>query len=444
MRETASIELWRAAAEAPPASAASARPARTDLPDGRKRKPPGRFSLTARGAGAATARPREALVRAVTRSGSPPGGRLLRSAPKRRGAEAAEELDLVPKLDAVFLVRAAAGLDHQRDRVRAACPVGVLDEVRVLRRDLRAADAVTLQAAGLEHPPRAQLVVRILEDAAERALVRRLRCLAPRVEIRDLRLDLLRRARIEPQLRLDDDLPVPEARVTVGQPELRRGEPAGAVRRCDEGADEDLRELAAVCPCVHPDAAAGRAGNRAGELEAAEPRAARLVQTDGVGRAATGSKQVALGVDLCERSAELQDERVRSLVGDQQVRPETDRCHLEVALGRPAEGLLHLADRLGTRECLRRAPRAESGEARELDPLLDVHASAPRMSDAARSTSPAPSVSTVSPLRAQDATMRAPSSTEGMNASRMPGRTCASSSTIRRPLTPGSGSSRAV
>ena len=50
---------------------------------------------------------------------------------------------------AELLARPAARLGHQRDRVLAARAARVLDEVRVLRRDLCSADPVALEAASL-------------------------------------------------------------------------------------------------------------------------------------------------------------------------------------------------------------------------------------------------------------------------------------------------------
>src|SRR5581483_7390779 len=114
--------------------------------------------------------------------------------------DVAEQLDLVHQLDAVLLARAPARLGDEREGVFGARATRVLDEVRVLGRDLRAADAVALEPAGLEHPPGAQLVVRVLEDAPERAPVRRLRILAARVQLAHCRLDLLGRPRRQPQL----------------------------------------------------------------------------------------------------------------------------------------------------------------------------------------------------------------------------------------------------
>src|SRR6266852_3683336 len=299
---------------------------------------------------------------------------------------------------------------------------------------------MALEPTRLEHPPRTQLVLRVLEDAAERAPVRRLRGLALRVQRAYNGLDLLRWSRMQAQLRLDDDLAVAQIRVAVREAELPRREPAGALGGRDERAPEHLREVAAVGAGVHPDAAANRAGDRAGELEAAEAGGARPVERNRVRGAAACAQEAVPRLGRRERTAELEDERVDARIGDEQVRAEPNRRDREVALGRPVEHL-HLGDRARPSKRVRRAARAEGGVAGEVDVLLDRHASASRSSGPARSTSPAPSVSTVSPARAQPATIRAASSTDGANASRIPGRTCASCSTISRPLTPGSGSS---
>ena len=95
-------------------------------------------------------------------------------------AKRPEKADLVLELEPEALVDAAAGLGHQRDRVRRGRPIRVLDEVRMPRRDQGAADPVALQAALLDQAARSLLGGRILEHAAERALRRRLRRLALR------------------------------------------------------------------------------------------------------------------------------------------------------------------------------------------------------------------------------------------------------------------------
>src|SRR5262249_20276696 len=99
--------------------------------------------------------------------------------------------------------------------------------------------------------------------------------------------DLLRRAWPQAKLGAQDNLAVLQLRVPVTQPELGGSEPAGAVRRGDERALQHTGEVAAVGTSVHPDAAADRAGNGAGELEATQPAGASQVQRDGVRGAST-------------------------------------------------------------------------------------------------------------------------------------------------------------
>src|SRR5205823_3739014 len=183
--------------------------------------------------------------------------------------------------------------------------------------------------------------------------------------------------------------------------------------------------------------------NRARELEAAEPGGAGAVQRDGVRRPAPHSQHISVDLDRSQLAAELEHELVDAVVRREQVRAEADGRDTERALLRPGEKLLHLSSGRGPREGARRTARAQRGEPGELDALLDLHASASRISSAARSTSPAPSVRTVSPGRAQPATSCAASSSDGAQPMRMPGRARASSSTISRPVTPGTGSSRA-
>ena len=82
--------------------------------------------------------------------------------------------------------------------------------------------------AGLEHPPRAELVLRVLEHAPERALVGRLRGLAQRLQPGDVRLDLLLGQWREAELGARDHLAVVQLRVPVAEAELLRSEPACA------------------------------------------------------------------------------------------------------------------------------------------------------------------------------------------------------------------------
>src|SRR4029079_560460 len=101
-----------------------------------------------------------------------------------------------------------------------------------------------------------------------------------------------------------------------------------------------------------------------------------------------------------------EDQRVDAFVRCEEIRAEADDGAVERALLRPSQKLFHLRFRLRPCEATSRPARAQRGEPRELDALLDPHASASRISGAARSTSPAPSVRTVSPSRAHPATRR--------------------------------------
>ena len=131
----------------------------------------------------------------------------------------------------------------------------------------------------------------VLEDAPEGALVRRLRGLAPRLQLGDRGLDLVRRPRREAR--------TPRARRPRrgASSECRYSRPSSAgVRQLapsavdDERALEDLPPVAPVRARVHPDAAADRPRDRAGELEAAEPGGARAVEADRIRGAAAGAR----------------------------------------------------------------------------------------------------------------------------------------------------------
>src|SRR5207244_8959087 len=138
-------------------------------------------------------------------------------------------------------------------------------------------DPVALETAGLEHPAGGQLVLRVLEDAPEGALVRRLGRLPLRLQLGDVRFDLVDGARRETQLDPRDDLAVAEIRMPVREAELRGRQPAGPVRSEHVRTLEDAGKVAAVRARVHPHAAAGRPGDRARALEPAESRGPRPV-----------------------------------------------------------------------------------------------------------------------------------------------------------------------
>src|SRR5262245_15844236 len=114
----------------------------------------------------------------TTGPSSPRGCSVLLLRVEHRDLERAQELHLRLQEDAELLPCLAAGFGDERDRVRRARLPCVLDEVGVLRRDLRAPDREAAQAARFEQPPRGQVVVRVLEHTPERPLVRRLGGLA--------------------------------------------------------------------------------------------------------------------------------------------------------------------------------------------------------------------------------------------------------------------------
>src|SRR5262249_4369474 len=157
-------------------------------------------------------------------------------------------------------------------------------------------------------------------------------------------------------------------------------------------------EVASVRAGVHPEAAADRARDRGGELEAAEPGVARAVETHGIRGAAAGDDRLSLDPHCGELAHEPQDERVDALVVHEHVRAEADRLGGMAVLRGPGDELPELleARRLGVEP--RRPARADRRVASEPDPFGDLHPrSRPRSSAGARSTSPAPIVSTTSP-----------------------------------------------
>ena len=125
--------------------------------------------------------------------------------------------------------------------------------------------------------------------------------------------------------------------MAVGEAELGRGQPARSRRRSTTSARTRIvAPVAAVGARVHPDAAAGRAGDRAGELEPAEPGVARAVEADRVRRAAAGDEQRRPRRSTAASSpASRSDERVDAVVGGEQVRAEPDGRDREPALGAP-------------------------------------------------------------------------------------------------------------
>src|SRR6266542_2279354 len=252
----------------------------------------------------------------ATRLTSPRPPRVL---PQGRQLQGPQELHFVLQLDAELLHGAAPSLGHERDRVGRTGTAGVLDEVRVPRGNLRAADPVTLEPASLEQPARAELVRRVLEHAAVGSLVRRLCCLSPCLHGRDGGLDLVDRPGRQPKLDLCDDVAVTQVGLPIAKPELLAGSPFGPAAGEHERALENPGPVPAVCTCIHPDAPTGRTRNGLDELETTETGSAGAVERDRIGCPASGDEAFTLHHGLRELAGEFEDEPVESLVRDQQI-----------------------------------------------------------------------------------------------------------------------------
>ena len=253
----------------------------------------------------AAARRRAGVRASSTDARSPSAGLPCRVARHRRQLERAEELDLVLELDAELLAR-ARGAPRPSARARRRSWRAPAFSMKFAWRGEICAPPIRWprrpQASSIR--PARELVLRVLEDAAERALVRRLRRLPLRLQLGDRRLDLVdrprrrgaaRRARRPGRGRSAECRYASPSSAGVSQPR--------AVGVDDERPLEHAGEVAAVGARVHPDAAAGRARDRAGELEAAEPGGAGAVQADRVRRAAARDEQLALDRDRGELAA---------------------------------------------------------------------------------------------------------------------------------------------
>ena len=224
------------------------------------------------------------------------------------------------ELDSELVARPPASLDHERERIRGECRVRVLDEIRVARRDLRAADPVPAQPTRLEHPAGGQLVLRVLEHAAERALVRRLGVFPLLLHPRDDLLDLVERPRRQMELDRRHDLAWTEVRAAVVHPQLGRSQPAGALRIDHECACHHPGNFPTIGSRVHPYPAPGRPGNRTREFEAAELCFPCSVKAHGEGRTAAREQPPGISpLDLRQVACELEHEPFEAVVGRQKI-----------------------------------------------------------------------------------------------------------------------------
>src|SRR3954454_1696382 len=301
---------------------------------------------------------------------------------------------------------------------------------------------MTLEAALLDQPAGAAVTRRILEDAPESPLRRRLGRLALGEQLPHALPHLGGGPWLEPQASLGDHLARSGRRVPVRELEVVGVErpPPGGVD--DDRLDEHRPELDAVGSRVHPDPAADRAGDRRGELEAAQVGVAGAVQADRVRGAAAREELPAVDARLGQLPFEVEDERVDPVVVHEQVRAEADGLDGDALARRPAKELLELVEAARARKPARRPPGPERREPRQGHVLLEPHQpSRSRRRAGARSTSPAPITSTTSPGRAERTTWSTPSSIVGVQAGTRP--RSESASTTSLPVTPGTGFSRA-
>src|SRR5688572_14971707 len=162
---------------------------------------------------------------------------------------------------------------HERFDVRGARAPEVHDEVRVLRGDLRAPDAVALEAAGLDEPRRV-VAFGIAEHAPGVRLVQGLGGHAPREELADARHRCRRVPILECEPRRDEPLLRVRAqpRVPVSGLVLPRQAPVQMACAIDGLDFEDVvPRLAAITARVHRERPADRAGYAGEPLGAAAP-----------------------------------------------------------------------------------------------------------------------------------------------------------------------------
>jgi hypothetical protein len=142
IRSIANIDVSRASRYAPPVRKTMPKPIAIDRRDGaiRPSHARGRSRGKAPRQGSGTV-----STRAMDRGKRARAGMFNCSSPERPllrlwQLDVAQQLDLVLEPHAELLQRAPASLGHEREGVGGRRAVGVLDEVRVLRRDLSASD----------------------------------------------------------------------------------------------------------------------------------------------------------------------------------------------------------------------------------------------------------------------------------------------------------------
>jgi len=159
----------------------------------------------------------------------------------------------------------------QRLDLRAGGVAGVDQEIGVLLTHLCAAQGQPTAAGAIDQFP--GLVANwVLERRTAGLAAQRLARLAAGGDSVHLGLDCRRLARTPPEPRRHDDRALGQFGMTVGVAQLRYSQGHQLARSQDHVAvDEDVLDLAAIGPAVHPDEAADRAGDRAEEFQAGDP-----------------------------------------------------------------------------------------------------------------------------------------------------------------------------
>ena len=159
----------------------------------------------------------------------------------------------------------------------------------------------------------------------------------------------------------------------IAKLELLGGDRPRAAGVDDDGVDQDVAPVAPVGAGVHAHAAAGRARDRRGELEAAEAGVAGAVQADRVRRPAAGDEQSRRRpAPTASSPPSLTTSASTPSSCGEHVRAEADRLDRD-ARGRPPSRAPPASSSIdsGPREPARRAAGADRREARERDALLE-------------------------------------------------------------------------
>ena len=196
--------------------------------------------------------------------------------------------------------------------------------------------------------------------------------------------------------------PVADLGAPVAHPELVRPAAALTGRADHEGLGEHVAHLAAVGAGVHAHRAAGGAGDRAPELDPREPPPGRALDDRRERGAAAADDPIAVALDPGQLARQPDDDAVVARVGNEQVRAQADDRDLEAVAGRPRAAPRPARRRwsAGRTSAPGRRCRPSSGATSGSPPRRIAGGTAhPSSRSPTRRTSPAPTVSTMSPAR---------------------------------------------